>query len=86
MKAFEFIKPVTKFTKDRLNRIALLFNKISWKYVLFRASQRIIANSSNSSFVEEHNLSNADIYDFGSKKQSFKKWENELGLVKNDII
>lgn len=47
---------------------------------LFRLSQRIIANSLNSSFAEAYNLSYADIYDFSSKKQSLKKWEIELGI------
>lgn len=47
---------------------------------LFILSQRLIANSPNSTFREAYNLSYADIYEFSSKKQSLKKFEIDLGI------
>ena len=86
MNAFKFINPVTNSVKGWSNKLATLFRRIYWKRFLFRLSQRIIANSLDSSFAEAYNLSNTDTYDFSSKKQDLKKWETELGIVKNDFI
>lgn len=47
---------------------------------LFTLSQRLIANSPNSTFREAYNLSYADIYEFSAKKQSLKKFEIDLGI------
>lgn len=86
MKTFKFINPATKFTRNHSNKIVSLFRRNIRKYVLFRLSRRIIAKSSDPLVVAAHDLSNTDIYDFGSKRESLKKWENELGIVKSDFI
>lgn len=49
--------------------------------MLFKLSQRLIdKNSGERGFNEARNLSEFDVYDFSSKKQSLKKWEIELGI------
>ena len=52
---------------------------------LYNLSQRIIANSPNSTFAQAYNLSFADVYDFSSKKQSLKKFEIELGIHHQEL-
>ena len=52
---------------------------------LARLSQRIIANSKNSSFAEAYSISYTDIYDFASDKKSLKKWQLELGLTHKEL-
>ena len=47
---------------------------------LYELSQRLIANSPNSTFSEAYNLSYTDVYDFASEKKSLKRWEIELGI------
>lgn len=46
---------------------------------IYTLSQRLIANSPNSTFSQAYSLSYTDIYDFSSKKQSLKLWEIERG-------
>ena len=52
---------------------------------LYLLSQKIINNSSNSTFGPAYNLSYTDVYDFASKKQSLKKWEIELGIHHQEL-
>lgn len=52
---------------------------------LYRASQQIINNSPNAKFREAYNLSETDIFDFASIKQTLKQWEIDLGLKHNEL-
>lgn len=53
--------------------------------LLYKLSQRLVANNTAALFGEAYNLSYADIYDFSSKKQSLKKFEIELGIPHMEI-
>ena len=47
---------------------------------LFMLSQRIVDKKDRNAFFREaYNISETDIFDYSSKKQSLKKWEIELG-------
>ena len=50
---------------------------------LYNLSQSIISGKANSLFGEAYNVSYTDVYDFSSKKQSFKKFE--IALKKFEI-
>ena len=55
------------------------------EFELYKLSQRIINGSSNALFLEAYNISETDIYDFCSKKQSLKKWEIELDIHHQEL-
>ena len=52
---------------------------------LYRLSQKIIVEQDrNAFFGEAYNASYTDVYDYGVKKQSLKKWEIELQQIVED--
>lgn len=52
---------------------------------LFEISSRIVRNDRTAYFREAYGLSYTDVYDFSSIKQSLKKWQVELGLIRGDL-
>lgn len=49
--------------------------------MLYKLSQRLVRpGSGERGFAEAYNLSEFDVYDFSSEKQTLKKWEIELGI------
>ena len=52
---------------------------------LYKLSKKIIDGNIGSMFGEAYQLSWTDIYDFLSKKQGLKKWQNELGIPHKEM-
>lgn len=52
---------------------------------IYNLSQDIIAGKPNVMFREANDISETDIYDFSSKKQSLKKFEIELGVPHQEL-
>lgn len=52
---------------------------------VYELSQRIISGSPNAFFGEAYDISETDVYDFCSKKQSLKKWEIELDIHHQEL-
>lgn len=62
-------------------------NHICWawmmgysNYALYLLSQKLIGGERNAGFGEAYNISEFDVWDIASNKQSLKKWEIELGI------
>ena len=55
------------------------------EYELYKLSQRLISPGKDGFFGAAYNLSETDIYEFCSKKQSLKKWEIELGIHHQEL-
>lgn len=52
---------------------------------IYNLSKSIVTNQKHATFREAYNVGHADIYDFSSKKQSLKKWMNELGILHKEL-
>jgi hypothetical protein len=52
---------------------------------LYQLSQNIINNEKSAPFAAAYNLSYADIWDYSSIRQSLKKFQNQLGLVHDEL-
>lgn len=78
--------PLVGFNNRRYDN-HIIYSKVHGYSVddLFKLSSRIVSGDKNAMHGGAYNLSETDVYDFCSKKQSLKKWEIELKLPHKEM-